>query len=243
MIDIFKDIHQGEKIAVLGSAPSLELYAEREDCVIAVNGASQINGKYEYFLTGHQTSHLKSWFRTREGVTRIINSMAAVYDPQLYPNEETRNRLIKEYEQSIRHPATPDPLYHFNRTFRNLPLPFEPHAFFYYGETGCNKTLSDCISREQKELFAGGTSAGLAVQVAHIMGASEIHLYGCAFDNNAAVPYRGDNYFYVPKEGEKGHTDENQRRYIEQIIQIVEQQGVLVFVHGPSRLQHHRRVE
>jgi len=241
MIHEFFARHSGSRIAVLGSAPTLELYHEREDLAIAVNGASQIDRGYDYFLTGHQTSHLKSWFRTREGISRIINSMSAVYDPQLYPDEEARERLIKEYEESM--PSLPSkPDLRFNRYFRELPQPAKPHGFFYYGDAPWRE-LPGLISREQTQLYAGGTSACLAVQVAHIMGAGEIHVYGCAFDNDSPVPFKGERYFYAPKEGERGHTDENQRKFMDSVIAVVEQQGTPVFVHGPSRLEHHRKVD
>ncbi|MFH1275784.1 MAG: hypothetical protein ABIH82_01605, partial [Candidatus Woesearchaeota archaeon] len=98
------------------------------------------------------------------------------------------------------------------------------------------------IKKEQDELYAGGTSAGLAVQIAHIMGAKEIHLYGCSFDNDARVPYGGERYFYHPKEGEKGHTDKGQRIFLDAIIEVIKSQGTEVFAHGQTRLQSPRNI-
>jgi hypothetical protein len=93
------------------------------------------------------------------------------------------------------------------------------------------------VNQSMCRLRSGGTSAGGALQIAFLMGAKEIHLYGVEFTNQG-VPYKNLNYFYQGELREGGHTDSTQQMVMEELIQIVQEQGVKVFHHGHTKLKN-----
>ncbi len=233
MIDELYNKHARSAIAVIGSSRSASLYKSREDIAIAVNGASLLEAKIDYSLSGHPSAHLKSWFKQMKGA-KILNSTSAAYSKDLYPEEKQRSEIQKTYESSLKTRSLVlwEEYFVYNPHFEGLPKPSHPHMFFSY--YGLNESAR--ISREQKKLHLEGTSSCQALQAAFIMGASEIHLYGCAFENN------GKDYFYNTSNGEKGHINEKQMRFMDFAIEEIMKQGTNVFVHGNTNLKNAVRV-
>ncbi|MCB9362572.1 hypothetical protein H6504_03985 [Candidatus Woesearchaeota archaeon] len=232
MIQRLRDVARGKSVAILGSAPSVELYRSLEDLTIAVNGASQLDAKIDYFLSGHQSAHTRTWFP--HDMTLILNSMSAVYSKHLY-DDAVRETLVDAYEASLQTSGLEDAAgFVYNHLFRGLPPPREPHTFFYFEEP--TTSLEDAVHPAQQDLFGGGTSACLSLQTAQIMGAREIHLYGCSFDNHDGDQYLGGNYFYEAKPGERGITNADQRHFMDRVIDIIQMRGLPVYIHGPSKL-------
>jgi len=93
------------------------------------------------------------------------------------------------------------------------------------------------VSPAMLELRSGATSSGGALQIAFLMGAREIHLYGVEFTNQGK-PYQGSNYFYSDSSSEGGHTDDGQRLAMEILLENVQAYGVQVFHYGPTKLRN-----
>ncbi len=244
MIDRLKNKHFGASIAVLGSAPSVKLFKVLEDVVIGVNGAGTMLKVGDYFLSSDQCAHSKSWFLDLDKkMTCILRAVSAIYSDRFYSDQTVRGNLIGVYEQYMRkHPECVS--YLGNHPYlavgktpwlvdfgKSLPEPKEPNLILRY------LSKNEKISREQKVLNSGATSAGLALQLANVMGASEIHLYGVEF-SNFSEDLNGNNYFYTSKQGETGKTTKEQRIRMDEIIENLIQSGVPVYSHGYTLLQN-----
>jgi len=112
-----------------------------------------------------------------------------------------------------------------------IPVPSKPHLILRH----VSKT--EPIMRNQKTLNSGGTSVGVAMQLAYVMGASEIHLYGVEFSN-----VKGNNYFYNVQTGETGATPEDKMRRMDEMIVEIISQGTQVFSHGFTNLKNSIKV-
>lgn len=249
MLDKIRGGYAGAVFAVLGSGPSIvdtfDNDSRLEDVVIGVNGAGKLLKPNDYFLSGDQTAHTRSWFRElSNGVRCILAATAAIYSPFFYPDDSLRHRLIGTYEgymdehpeavvwktgQNLRCVLPGDD--YIDTFFYQMPDCVEPHIIMK------NLTTGEQISRDQRKINYGGTSACMALQIAHVMGAIEVHLYGVEF-SNYAVNYSGSNYFYEAREGEKGMTTESMLTYMDGVIEKVIKQGTLVVSHGPTRLKN-----
>jgi len=237
MISKLRGLYNGKSIAILGSAPTIQLYDESEDLTIAVNGALQLNKRIDYFVTSHPVAFRKSWFNLKPDVSRIINSVSAIFYEPMYPDTEVRDRLTQKYIESMKDTFQFDDETgeKFNVLFRELPEPASPHRFFYFGDLNIEPMKR--VSKLQKDIFAGGTSACAALQLANIMGASEIHLYGCSFSNTTRKSFNGNNYFYKAKVGEMGQTNDKQRIFMDETIKSIANGGTKVYAHGFTNLK------
>lgn len=251
MLDRIRDIHKGKSFAVLGSAPSLLSYFNRkEDVVIGVNGAGYVLETGDYFLSGDERAYHRSWFKSlKEGITLILRPQSAIYSDKLYQGN-LQSSLIKQFEKFMQ--DNPSCVQSFGDLkwiaslnelsdvfFEELPVCIEPHIVL--------KTVStdEPISRNQKKINVGGTSACMAVQVAYVMGAKEIHLYGVEFSNDISQGnlYSAGNYFYDAKNNETGMTLPSQRKVIDSIIKKIIEKGTNVFSHGPTNLENSIKLE
>ena len=80
-------------------------------------------------------------------------------------------------------------------------------------------------------LMFGGTISCCAVQLAYIMGAKEIELYGCNFHHS-----RRSHYFYSAGQGQIGRVRSSQRETMDKLLKEVRAKGVKVSIFGPTRL-------
>ena len=224
-----RGVHKGERIAVLGSGPSLEMFSGEPKIAIAVNGASEIEQAYRYFICGDPESPRREWFYAsrNSSAVRIVSSFIAPFDEALYPDEGVRTQLRQEggFESGCREN------YHYIPSVR----PAAPHAFFLYDPISVFDYRVLPISRDQDRFLYGGTIAGVAVQLAFVMGASEIHLFGCSLDNES-----GRNYCRLLSSTQTGRTIPSQVVGLSKIISAIESEGVPVIVHGRSRLKSSR---
>src|SRR3989344_4517121 len=97
-IDKYRNIHKKSKIAILGSSPTLELYENKEDISIAVNGAPLClseNYKINYFMCGDKDSHDRQWFLSSEkfNAISIVSFIIAGLGIKLYL--KGRKKLVK----------------------------------------------------------------------------------------------------------------------------------------------------
>lgn len=235
MIDHLKGSRKGEKIAILASGPTLNLFQNRSMPAIAVNGASLSSYSYEYFMCGDIRAPLMSYFKnsTLCKPQRIIASFLAPLDQLLYPNSEDRKQLRATLESSsreARRAASMVPLYGYVPQIS----PQRPHAFFQYHAVTFPQDLDAfLLGMEEKKFFHGGTITGVAMQMAWWMGAKEIHVFGCSMDNS-------DGNTYGIKGTSTGRTTDLQIKNLKSLIHILNSLGTSVLVHGPSNLKKER---
>lgn len=261
MLEKVCDIYPSSTIAVIGSAPSALNYRDiGYDATIAVNGASQLlcrakRGKY--FLSGDAAASRRSWYSDiPDGVVHILRPPAAVYSPVFVQDPSQQVRLVRLWESYLdRHPEEVrviqnrtvregdrdvplSDLEYDNRFYdmllRSIPL-CGPHVAF-------NVCLPQRITRNMQKLRRGPTSAGCALQVAYLMGAAAIHMYGVEMTNHG-VPYAEGNYFYVPLPDEKGVTTSEQLMSIEGVIHDLCKLGVKTSHFGHTRIRNVRVLE
>lgn len=274
MLGKIKNLHQGEKIAVLGSGPTLGLYEGFPRTAIAVNGAAHTSFHYDYFVCGDLLSNRCSWFQAskEKKARRLVASFVAPYDCSLYPNLGDRDELKRSLDSHLEAAVERDRLdllYDFSPAVK----PEGNHLYFKYDrkvsfgppqtlserkheilEKGGTETLkntpfehvilktkspfpqgelnaSEQIQPLMERVVTGGTICGVALQVAYLMGAAEIHLFGCSMDNHT-----GTNY-YLPQSGVPGATRSSQIMGLRDIVARIQFLGVPVVIHGASNVR------
>lgn len=251
MIQKLIDAYIGKSFAVLGSAPSVSRFKRLEDIVIGVNGAGKLLQPGDFFLSGDERSYARSWFLDLSPhIHCVIRTPAAVFSDRFYPVSSVSSSLMKSYQKIMEdHPEEFREVQGFklpadihstllNNYFLSMP---EPSPGDYLIRTVGN---SEEVSKGQK-LNVGGTSSCMALQLAYIMGAREIHLYGIEFSNEVgpSAPYSGDKYFYQPAPGECGMTMVSQRLFMDNVISSIMAKDIPVFSHGPTKLHNTIKVE
>ena len=197
-INKFREIHLDKTIAVLGSSPTINLYQGNEDVSIAVNGSvmcdsvRNIGRKIDYFMCGDRYSPDRQWFRESMEIcdTRIIPTFIAPFDPIVLPDKSERSFLKRILEKDAGYERNGN--ISFSPEFNNIQ---EPHGIFEYADLWEQE-----IGPNQRKLCRGGTISGVAAQMAMIMGAKEIHLYGCSFGK----PGSNLNHYGYDNKGEPG---------------------------------------
>ncbi len=215
MLTKIRDIYPDSTIAVIGSAPSAVTYRDiGYDATIAVNGAWQLLCRAKgdkYFLSGDAGASRKSYYSSiPDGVVHILRPVAAMYSPVVVRDLSQRILLQRVWEDYLdNHPeqvrVIPNRTVHegdtevplrdleydnqfYDELLRNIPS-ISFHVVFNVG-------LPQPITKNMHKLRRGPTSAGCALQVAYLMGASTIHMYGVEMTNQG-VPYAEGNYFYA----------------------------------------------
>lgn len=247
MLESIRDIHAGKVFAVLGSAPSVRKFSRKEEIVIGVNGASQLLVRHDYFLSMYKGAHHRSWFQTIErGVSHILRPHSALYSRHLYEDDRFRESLISSNECFMdRYPLQTKREIISGRVVRfvskeyepepnrlcQFPAPKEPHIILREVDP------KQRIHKRMTKVSPGGTSACTAIQVAFVMGASEIHLYGVEFTNHTSDNHlNGTNYFYDTKVEEGGRTTTSHLFDADRCILEIRDRGVPVYSHGPTKL-------
>lgn len=256
MLRQLRDRYSGARIAIIGSAPSAVNYAEC-DCVatIAVNGAARLLHTVKndaYFLSGDARAPMQSWYcQIPRRATQLLRPMAAIFSQALVPDENTRRELIRDWIRYLdEHPAEVRTLPNRNvyvagklEPLRDLAYdnPFYEHLLMRLGDCSphalFNVDLPRPLSPDMEKLRRGVTSAGCALQIAYLMGAKEICMFGVEMSNNG-VPYRECNYFYTAEAEERGVTTEAAHRAIEALIGDLQRKGLAIAHCGPTRIRN-----
>lgn len=226
-IDKFRGIHPKSSIAILGSSPTIKLYKGEEDISIAVNGVVMCNlpNTPEYYMCGDKESFRRTWFEhsKTKARTRIVATFVAPYDSLVLPNENERSKLQKILDTDEFHMSDKGGNIKFSPDFEEIE---EPHGIFKYADIWEEK-----INPDQKRLCRGGTISGVATQMAMIMGAKEIHLYGCSFGK----PPKEEHYAYDNKK-EPGGINKNHPIVMDYILSMINLYGIKIYSHGYSNL-------
>lgn len=226
MLATYRDAHAGCAVAVLGSGPTLARFTGQQPVAIAVNGAATHGVPYQYFVCGDPASPWREWFygSRRHQARRLVASFVAPRDALLYPRRQTRARLrLQRLPRSLaaRLQGSMAPLYDYAPGARPVP----GHGWFQYVAhefPAHPDALRDGL--QQGRVLHGATIAGVAVQIAVVMGAAAIHLYGCAMDNDAGGHYH--------RPGSVGRTTPRQRANFAALLGWVAQAGVAVVNHS-----------
>lgn len=210
-LDSIRAKHRGDTIAILGSGPSLASFTGAQSIAIAVNGAAFSKIPYHYFVCGDALSPQRSWFlaSTMYDATRIVSSFVAPHDPLLFPAVEVRRRLQRQ---------TAFDLYEYEPDA----MPTPPHLWFQYESAPISRFDQLSFDASATRLFHGATITGVALQLAVIMGAKEIHLYGCDFSNRTGFDY------LLPTTERGGVSTELQRRSFQKLVDAAQRRGVRV---------------
>lgn len=226
-IDRLRNLHIGATVALLGSSPTISLYEGNEDISLAVNGAVCCPhvGNVDYFVCGDKKSPERRWFEVsyQKAARRIVATFVAPYDRLVCPPSQLTSNFRAVLENDSIHQDEPGGNIRFSPS--NL-QPAPPHTIFDYADI-----WEEEIRPEQKRLVRGGTISGVAAQLALIVGAKELHLYGCSFGNTPKGHYGYDN------KGEPGGIDPTHPATMDYILARIRSYGVEIFSHGETRLQ------
>ena len=250
MLNEVRGTYEGKKVAILGSGPSLTDFFERnEDLVIGVNGAGQLLECGDYFFSADQAAHLRSWFLDLSpGVISTLRCISAIYSDSFFSDKQRIQPFIDEYENYMReHPEFVKPTAHPEVSYigagtggawwldafgKRVPEPRYPNLMLR------TITKNEPVGLNQRTINSGGTSSAGAMQMAAVLGAKEIHLYGVEFSNDTSEKTHGKNYFYEPASGELGKTTDKQLANMDGMVDELMNQNILVFSHGPTRLEN-----
>jgi hypothetical protein len=199
MINSLRDTHKGSTISVVASGPSAVLYDGQGDVSIGVNGAAMLGPVFDYFLCGDAKSSECDWFHINCSKARVIARLIASKDYQLYPEHIYKYRL------------------------RSMPPPVSPHKTFKYGYYNREK-----LALDKPRLLYGGTISCCAIQLAKLMGASRIVLFGCNFSHNSG------QYFY--KANKIGSVSRSQTYVMQDVINVLRTGGIQIDIVGESLL-------
>jgi hypothetical protein len=211
MIKSLYKIHDNKTIAVVGSGPTaVDFLHSSADISIGVNGAAKLGKKFDYFMCGDVRSSSYDWFEVDCSRVRIIAKLTASLDKILYPLD-----IFPDIERAAVITTKQHTL--------NLPVPIEPHLTFVYKWHKPGR-----LQQDMNFLMFGGTISCCAVQLAYIMGASKIVLYGCNFTS------RGKHYFYSTRR--PGSISDSQRTVMNTVINEVKERGVQIQIIGETTL-------
>jgi hypothetical protein len=212
----FWGIHPNSVVAIVGSGPSAVRVQPVADVVIAVNGAARLRNDFDYFLCGDRYSFRRDWFEFSCSRVRLIATLVASLDYQLYPQSRFPTLLRLALPVERQHELC-------------LPVPVWPHGVFEY-----RSFREELVTRRPQYLLYRGTIACCAVQLAFAFGSREIVLFGCEFDHSHG------HYFY--NSVNVGSIVSSQRRVMERCLALVRAAGVCVTIFGPTSLAQYDRL-
>ena len=211
MIKALHGVHKGATIAVVGSGPTAtEFLKGRADISIGVNGAAKLGKRFDYFMCGDAKSSCFDWFNVECSKIRIIAKLTAALDKILYP---------LELYPDIKRIAVTTP----RQGTVKLPPPAVPHLTFMYKWYKPQRLTND-----MDFLMFGGTISCCAVQLAYLMGAAKVVLYGCGFGGSR------QHYFYRTRR--VGTVSESQRSVMNAVIKDLRERGVRFEIVGDTTL-------
>lgn len=232
MLKELRNAYKKSSIAIIGSGPSAKDFSENEDLAIVVNGAAVISKKYDIFIAGDKQAPSRDWWLSTENqenhanILRLVSSYIAPFDPILYPDDEIRTKLQEKYSVHILNSKEK-----YGYTSFVPDVKPKQHKFFKFGGLGLEHISK--INPNQELMYWGGTISAIALQLGLILGAKEINLYGCGFNNDS-----GTNYVYSCTPEQKGKTSTVQRVIMQETINhIYVNFNVDINVVGNSRLE------
>ena len=228
MIQQLYNRHQGRTIAIVASGPTATAFNPHDsDYSIGVNGAALLAHRglrLDYFLCGSQHAPRRPWFTVDCASTRIICVRFALHDRSLYPDALYPGLIRRSYVDDDIDTIT-------------LPPPVAPHLTYRYTREPTATFLTG--RRPFDKVVIGGTIAAVAVQIAYLMGATCLKLYGCSFSRQTS--HLPQHYFYRTAADHGGGIDDSQLAAMERTLAVVRQHGVEIQVVGATALRQYDR--
>jgi hypothetical protein len=156
MIQCLDNSLPGATIALVGSSPSCINYVGKEDYAIALNGGVLVNAPFSHHLMFDRSCPRKDYYYYNPNVIRVIGSIIAPMDKELFENPEARTGGDLRDEWLESHTV------------------ISPHVWWYYK---C-MTHAPALTRETNYLCHQYTCAHPGLELAWRMGASRINMYG-----------------------------------------------------------------
>lgn len=199
------------EISIVGSGPSATQFNGQGDLSIAVNGAALLDRQFDFFLYGDRQAPHRIWSKVDCARTRIVARHVATTDELLYPHDVA---AYQDLERTTEPQSADQP---------NLPDPISPHIHFEYQEFSANR-----IAETNEFLMYGGTISCCAAQLAMIMGAKKIRLFGCEFSHA-----RGS---YFRKFRHVGQISNRQLETMNEALRVIRSKRIEVVAHGATKL-------
>jgi hypothetical protein len=213
--------HAGATVAVIGSAPSAVLFDPSQcDVSIGVNGAARLGPRFDYYLCADVAAPSRSWFQLDCAHTRVVATTIASMDLFLYPAQDHRDLQRRAVEWTQQDELA-------------LPEPAPPHRVYRMAAPNPER-LAGLRKRDTDVLLVYATVAGQAVQLAYLLGADRLRLFGCAFTIETSGT--SAHYYYQDATGGTGSIRDSQLRQMDRYLALLREQGVRVVAHGPTRL-------
>lgn len=237
--------YKGAKISILGSGPTLNDHNSKindvSDIVIACNGSLMaLNSKdifIDYFTCIDRKSPTRQWFykskhffrKNLSSVVRIIPPYLLPFDKLSLPSKFLRSQLEEELLNFEGGKISED--YDLGIDFR-----IDKYHLFLQNSIVSNLRKLDFFSNAEvldisKDILVYASVTGVGAQMAYRMGASEINLFGCTFNN----PENSGTYAYNNK-GESGVITDRQRRNMNIILSSIKSTGVQINSYGLTTL-------
>jgi hypothetical protein len=158
MLDQIRDKHKDKTICILGSGETAPLYANTCDVCIAVNGALSLKKEIDYFVAfDHRVIH-KAYFDSKPEVTRLLGVNIATLSRVAYPDSLKVPRVIQ-----------------CGLTVTKDPVPARPPHLAW---TFTRPATVEELDIDSAHMYSADNVVIPAFQLAYLMGAREIHLYG-----------------------------------------------------------------
>ncbi len=217
--------HRGQTLTILASGPSLSVFKGRSDVVMALNGAAFVDERYDYFLCGDAASAQRPWFleSAKFQATRIVSSFVAPFDPILFPNGVQRQvmQAAVPFDAAVARRRMSG-LYNYEPSEKVAP----PHLWFQYEHPPLSRFGEVPFDAASPRFFHGATIAGVALQLAVVMGVAEVRLFGCDFSKVTGREY------WRPTAEKGGESTPLQQANFTKLLTLVERAGIKVFRAG-----------
>ena len=222
MLERLRLRHHGATIAIVGSASTATLYDPSDsDISIGVNGAALLGHRFDYFACADRMAPERDWFAVNCAPCRVIARAIASCDRQLYPD---RFDIFLPHREAF---AFED------QDKAMLPEPVPPHCIYTMLPVN-DANFSALAEREASGLMAHATITGQAVQLAWLLGAAHLRLYGCRFSTETSG--RPFHYFYRAEPSQTGQISARQRDTMDRYLALLRRLGVRVTSHGETCL-------
>ncbi|MCP4182255.1 MAG: hypothetical protein GY761_02925 [Hyphomicrobiales bacterium] len=239
------------RIAVIASGPSALLFQGKEDVAIGVNGAGSLLRADDIFVSMFKGAHLRSWFQEiPNSCALVLRPHSAIHCHRMYPDKTLRHALLdfeneykNSYPEQVKRIETARGFETFvSKEFDDardildcIPSPVEPHMIVRRIHN--RKVLATNL----EELNPLGTSTGTALQIARLLGAKEIFMYGADF-SAATTGHTRHRYYKEFPEYEIGATMDHHLRDINWLVLELIKIGVSIYSHSPTNIKGVRQI-
>jgi hypothetical protein len=157
-------LHKGCSIAILGPGNSIEDYQGKEDVAIAMNSAILLDSKIDYFAAFDIHVPQLPYFTVKPEVTRLLGGTITMLCPYTWTDIplKYRRRLVTMH-MAVGQAGIPSDY-----------QPNAPHGYWYF-----KYEVPRAPKQHTRSLTAYKTIFFPTLEIAYLMGAKQINIYGC----------------------------------------------------------------